>query len=171
MFKIPGFSALYNTDGYKISHNSMLAPNTTRLYGTWIPRNLNHAPKGTTKIVSFGQQLVVKWLHYEFSENFFSMSKGDALQFTEDMSKYLNLPYNGDHFYELWLLGYLPIQIQSLPEGIETLPNVPHMTFINTVDGFAWLTLYLETFISSLAWKAPTSATLAIQYKRRYFNY
>ena len=40
------------------------------------------------------------------------------------------------------------------------------MTFINTVDGFAWLTLYLETIISSLAWKPSTSATIALQYKR-----
>lgn len=33
------------------------------------------------------------------------------------------------------------------------------MTFINTVDGFAWLTLYLETIVSSLAWKPSTAAT------------
>lgn len=171
MFKIPGFSALYNSDGYKVGHKPMLAPGTTRLYGTWIPRTLKYGPKGATKVVSFGQQLVVKWLHHEFQENFFNMSKGDALQFTEDMGKYLNLPYDGNHFYELWLLGYLPIQIQSLPEGIETLPNIPHMTFINTVDGYAWLTLYLETFISSLAWKAPTSATIALQYRKKCYEW
>jgi Asp-tRNA(Asn)/Glu-tRNA(Gln) amidotransferase B subunit len=49
----------------------MLAPGTTKLYGTWIPRSVKHAPKGITKIVSFGQQLVWKWLHDEFEENFF----------------------------------------------------------------------------------------------------
>jgi len=193
MFKIPGFSALYNSDGYKVGHKSMLAPNTTRLYGTWIPRSLKYGPKGATKVVSFGQQLVVKWLHHEFEENFFGGEKRkmlersydiletpqenrinykeDALRFVKDMSLYLNLPYDGKHFEELFDLGYLPIEIQSLPEGIETLPNIPHMTFINTVDGFAWLTLYLETFISSLAWKAPTSATIALQYKRRCYEY
>jgi nicotinamide phosphoribosyltransferase len=40
------------------------------------------------------------------------------------------------------------------------------MTFVNTVSGFAWLTLYLETIISSLAWKPSTSATIALQYRR-----
>jgi nicotinamide phosphoribosyltransferase len=40
------------------------------------------------------------------------------------------------------------------------------MTFVNTVAGFAWLTLYLETIVSSLAWKPATSATIALQYKR-----
>lgn len=40
------------------------------------------------------------------------------------------------------------------------------MTFVNTVDGFAWLTLYLETIVSSLAWKPSTSATIARQYRK-----
>lgn len=60
MFKIPGFSSLYWSDGYKVGHKAMLAPGTTRLYRTWIPRSTKHAPKGVNKIVSFGQQLVVK---------------------------------------------------------------------------------------------------------------
>jgi nicotinamide phosphoribosyltransferase len=144
----------------------MLAPGTTRLYGTWIPRSVKRAPKDIKKIVSFGQQLTVRWLHDEFEENFFKLKREDALQFSKDMSLYLGMEYDGTHFGNLHDLGYLPIRVKSLPEGIETLPNVPHMTFINTVDGFAWLTLYLETIISSLAWKPSTSATLALKYRR-----
>jgi nicotinamide phosphoribosyltransferase len=159
-------NSLFYTDGYKIGHRKMLAPGTTKLYGTWIPRSTKHAPKGITKIVSFGQQLVVKWLNDEFQENFFNLPHDEAMKFTKDMSMYLGSDFNGDHFSELHALGYLPIRIKSIPEGIETNPNVPHMTFINTVDGFAWLTLYLETIISSLAWKPTTSATIALQYKR-----
>lgn len=41
------------------------------------------------------------------------------------------------------------------------------MTFVNTVDGFAWLTLYMETMISNLAWKASTAATIAKLYRRQ----
>jgi nicotinamide phosphoribosyltransferase len=163
MFKT---NSLFYTDGYKIGHRKMLAPRTTRLYGTWIPRSTKHAPKGITKIVSFGQQLVVKWLNDEFQENFFNLPLDEAMKFTKDMSMYLGSEFDGSHFAELHKLGYLPIRIKSLPEGIETNPNVPHMTFINTVDGFAWLTLYLETIISSLSWKPTTSATIALQYKR-----
>lgn len=159
-------NTLFYTDGYKVGHKRMLAPGTTKLYGTWIPRSLKHAPKGVKKIVSFGQQLTTRWLHDEFTENFFALKKDDAMLFASDMSMYLGLPYDGTHFGELHDLGYLPIKIKSLPEGIETDPNIPHMTFINTVDGFAWLTLYLETIISSLSWKASTSATIALQYKR-----
>lgn len=159
-------NSLFYTDGYKIGHKRMLAPGTTRLYGTWIPRSTKHAPKGVTKIVSFGQQLAMKWLHDEFKENFFSLSTEEAMEFGKDMSMYLGMDYDASHFEALHNLGYLPIRVKALPEGIETNPNVPHMTFINTVDGFAWLTLYLETIISSLAWKPSTSATIALQYKR-----
>lgn len=158
--------SLFYTDGYKIGHKKMLAPGTTRLYGTWIPRSVKYAPKGVKKIVSFGQQLVVRWLHDEFKEHFFSQPKEVATKFAKDMSMYLGMDYDGSHFEALHDVGYLPIRIKALPEGIETLPNIPHMTFINTIDGFAWLTLYLETIISSLAWKPSTSATIALQYRR-----
>ena len=188
-FKI---NSLYYTDAYKTGHMKMLAPGTTKLYGTWIPRSLKHAPKGIDKIVSFGQQLVWKWIHDEFEENFFYTEKrknlenpnsstfqnalnmgellelkNKALSFSKDMLLYLGMDFNGEHFEKLWDLGYLPIKVKALPEGIETNPNIPHMTFVNTVDGFAWLTLYLETIVSSLAWKPSTSATIARLYRKQ----
>lgn len=175
MFNI---NPLYLTDGYKVGHKAMLAPGTTKLYGTWIPRSTKHAPKGITKIVSFGQQLTWRYIHDVFEENFFQTEyrnktythipeKTKALQFVKDMSLYLGMEYDGKHFEELWDLGYLPLRVKSLPEGIETLPNIPHMTFVNTVDGFAWLTLYMETMVSNLAWKASTAATIAKLYRRQ----
>jgi len=160
------FNSLYFTDGYKIGHKAMLAPGTTKLYGTWIPRSLKHAPKGIKKIISFGQQMVWKFIHEEFQRNFFAQDRKDIVSFIKDMNDYLGIEYDGEHFLELYDLGYLPLKVKALPEGIETLPNIPHMTFVNTVDGFAWLTLYLETVISSLAWKPATSATIALQYRR-----
>jgi nicotinamide phosphoribosyltransferase len=117
-FKI---NSLYLSDGYKVGHKVMLAPGTTKLYGTWIPRALKYAPKGITKIVSFGQQLTWKWIHDEFEENFFSCegvrnsaAKLKALQFVKDVSLYLGMEYDGKHFEELWDLGYLPIKSKSI---------------------------------------------------------
>jgi nicotinamide phosphoribosyltransferase len=160
-------NSLFYSDGYKVGHKRMLAPGTDYLYGTWIPRSTKHAPGNIRKIVSAGQQLTMRWLHDEFTENFFGITKEDALSFAEDMTLYLGLEYDGDHFEALYDLGYLPIRVKSLPEGIETDPNIPHMTFINTKPGFAWLTLYLETIVSSLAWKPSTSATIALAYRRK----
>jgi nicotinamide phosphoribosyltransferase len=109
---------LFYSDGYKIGHRKMLAPGTDFLYGTWIPRSTKHAPKGVTKIVSFGQQLVVRWLHDEYQENFFSLPKDEALKFGQDMSMYLGMEFDSTHFGELHDLGYLPIRFKALPEGI-----------------------------------------------------
>jgi nicotinamide phosphoribosyltransferase len=160
-------NSLFYTDGYKIGHKAMLAPGTKFLYGTWIPRSTKYAPKGIKKILSAGQQLTWRWIHDEFQENFFNQSKEVALKFSNDMSQYLGLPFDGKHFEDLHDLGYLPVRAKALPEGIETLPNVPHQTFVNTKSGFAWLTLYLETIVSSLSWKTTTSATTALHYRRQ----
>lgn len=158
-------NALFYSDGYKVGHKKMLAPGTTRLYGTEIPRSLKYLPIAD-KVVSFLQQFSVRWLHDMFEDLFFKAPKEDALLFIKDMSLYLSLPYDGKHFEELHDLQYLPMQYCSLEEGIETNPNIPHLVFINTVDGFAWLTLYLETILSSIRWKGAVASTIALSYKR-----
>lgn len=162
-FKI---NPLYEADGYKIGHHAMLAPNTTREYWTWIPRSTKYLPEGIDKVMSAGQQLVVRYLHSNFKELFFDQPIEEALKFGEDMCEYLMMDYNGQHFVDLHKLGYLPIKIKALPEGIFTVPNIPHMTGINTVDGYAWLGLYLETMISKLAWQLPTAATISHKFKQ-----
>lgn len=163
MFNPP---TLYYSDGYKPGHKAMLAKDTLRMYGTWVPRHLKRAPKGVTKVLSIGQQLTARWIHDEFEERFFKMPADVAVKFGEDMSLYLGLPYDASHFEALHALGYLPLRIKALPEGVETPANVPHMTFFSTMDGFAWLTLYVETVLSSLSWKTPTSGSIGLQYKR-----
>lgn len=160
------FNSLYYADGYKPGHYAMLAPGTDYLYGTWIPRGLKHAPKGIKKVLSFGQRFTVKWIRDEFQENFFEQPLEDALEFIQDLCLYTGAHYDGEHFIKLHKLGYLPLKIKALPEGIETPVNVPYMTFVNTVKGFAWLTLYVETIISALAWKPATAATIALQFRR-----
>lgn len=162
MFRI---NPLYESDGYKVGHNAMLAPNTTFLYGTWIPRSLKYMHPSITEIMSAGQQVVVRYLHSSFQENFFDMPISVAKKFTKDMCKYLMMEYNGDHFEALHKLGYLPVRFKALPEGIFTPANIPHMTFVNTVEGFAWLTLYLETMVSKTAWQMPTAATIGNKFK------
>lgn len=157
---------LYLSDGYKVGHHKMLAPGTTRMYGTWIPRSLKYAPSGIKKITSFGSQFTWTYIHDVFAAFFFDVPWSEASLFVEDMTTYLGLPYDGEHFRRLHELGYLPIQVKALPEGVETLPNIPHMTFQNTTDDTAWLTLYLETIVSSLAWKPMVAATIARQYYR-----
>jgi nicotinamide phosphoribosyltransferase len=162
-FKI---NPLYEADSYKIGHKAMLAKGTTREYWTWIPRSFKYMPKGIDKLVSGGQQLVWRYIHSNFKEHFFDAPITVAMKFGEDMSEHLGLPFDASHFIELHKLGFLPVRIKSLPEGILTKHNIPHMTGINTIDGYAWLGLYLETLVSKLAWQLPTAATIGYKFKQ-----
>lgn len=156
---------LCEADGYKVAHRDMLAENTVREYWTWIPRSLKYMHPSIKKIMSAGQQMVLRYIHSNFQELFFDQPVEVALKFGRDMSKYIGMEYNADHFIALHKLGYLPIEVQAIPEGTFTNPNIPHMTGINTLDGYAWLGLYLETLLSKLAWQIATTATLAAKFK------
>lgn len=162
---------LYGADGYKVGHPLMIAKNTSREYWTWIPRNLKYMPKGIDKIMSAGQQLSWRYIHSMFQESFFNQPIDVAKKFSKDMSKYLMMEYNFDGFEKLHRLGYLPVKIKALPEGVLTKQNIPHMTGINTVDGYAWLGLFLETLVSKLSWQCPTAATIGFEYKKNAVKY
>lgn len=156
---------LYESDSYKVGHKWMLADFTTRSAWNWIPRSLKHMHPSINQIMSAGQQLTWRYIHSSFQENFFDAPVAEAIRFVKDMNKHLMIDYNGDHFIELHKLGYLPITIQALPEGLFTNPNIPHMQGINTVNGYAWLNLYLETLVSKLSWQLPTVATIGHKFK------
>jgi len=156
---------LYEADGYKVGHHSMLAPNVSREGWNWIPRSLKNMHPSIKKLMSAGQQLTWRYIHSAFQEFFFNKPIEVAEKFAKDMSKYLMIEYNGDHFKQLHNLGYLPVDVKSLTEGVFTQPNIPHMTGINTVDGYSWLGLFLETLVSKLAWQMPTAATIGAKFK------
>lgn len=162
-FKI---NPLYEADGYKVGHPLMIVQNSSREYWTWIPRSLKYMPKGINKIMSAGQQLTWRYIHSLFQENFFDQPIDVAKKFVKDMEAYLMQPYEFDGFEKLHKLGFLPVRIKSLPEGIFTKPNIPHMTGINTIDGYAWLGLFLETLVSKLSWQCSTSATIGYEFKK-----
>lgn len=157
---------LYDADGYKIGHPLMIAQNSSREYWTWIPRSLKYMPKGTDKIMSAGQQITWRFIHSTFQEYFFDQPIDVAKKFIQDMNKYLMQPYDFDGFEKLHKLGFLPVRIKALPEGTFTKPNIPHMTGINTMDGYSWLGLYLETLVSKLSWQTPTTATIGYHFKK-----
>ena len=68
-------NSLYLTDGYKTGHHQQYPKGTNKVYSNWTPRGNKYAPRGCDKVVSFGQQMVLKWLVSEFEENFFSQPK------------------------------------------------------------------------------------------------
>jgi nicotinamide phosphoribosyltransferase len=158
---------LFLTDGYKTSHHQMYPNRTTLVYSNFTPRSNKYAPKGCDKIVSFGQQMVMKQIHDTFHNEFFSKPKEEVCgEMKRELSLYLNTDYDVTHFEELHDLGYLPIHVKVIEEGTLVPIKVPVLTIYNTHSRFFWLTNYLETIISNLLWKPMTSATIAHQYRK-----
>jgi nicotinamide phosphoribosyltransferase len=162
-------NALFLTDGYKTGHHQQYPKGIEEVYSNWTPRSNKYAPEGCVKIVSFGQQYVMKWLHEYFQDNFFSKSKEVVCQeLKEELTMYLGAQYDVSHFEQLHDLGYLPIRVKSLNEGSEVPVRVPMLTVVNTHKDFFWVTNFLETIISTMLWQPMTSATIALNYKRKF---
>jgi len=160
------------TDGYKTGHHMMYPKGTALVYSNFTPRNIKHAPKGVTEVISFGQQLVMKMIHDSFQKYFFDMPEDEVCnEIQEEYSLYLNTDYDVTHIRKLHRLGYLPLNVKVLPEGSRVPIGVPVLTIYNTMPEFYWLTNFLETLISNLLWKPITSATIADRYKRNLLSW
>jgi nicotinamide phosphoribosyltransferase len=155
------------TDGYKTGHHQQYPKGTTLVYSNFTPRSNKYAPKGCNEVVVFGTQMVMQQLHEIFKNDFFSRPKVEVCgEMKQELSMYLGTNYDVSHFEALHDLGYLPIEVKSLPEGTKVPMKVPVLTIYNTVPEFYWVTNYLETILSNLLWKPMTSATIAHQYKK-----
>ena len=160
-------NGLLLTDGYKTGHHLQYPKGTEKVYSNWTPRSKKYATEGCDKVVSFGQKYVIKWLHDFFNDNFFSKKKELVCQeIKEELSLYLGAEYDVSHYEQLHDLQYLPIQVKSLPEGVEVPIRIPMLTIVNTHKDFFWITNFLETILSAMLWQPMTSATIAILYKR-----
>jgi nicotinamide phosphoribosyltransferase len=155
------------TDGYKTGHHMQYPNNTTLVYTNFTPRSNKYAPKGCDKVVSFGQQMVMKQIHDAFQNEFFSKPKEEVCgEIKSELSMYLGADYDVSHFEALHDLGYLPIHVKGIEEGSLVPIKVPVLTIYNTHPDFYWVTNYLETIISNLLWKPMTSATIAHTYRK-----
>jgi len=155
------------TDGYKTGHHQQYPKGTSLVYSNFTPRSNKYAPTGCDKVMSFGQQMVMKQIHDSFQKDFFDQPKETVCnEIKTELSMYLNTDYDVTHFEELHDLGYLPIKVKALPEGTLVPIRVPVLTIYNTMPEFYWVTNYLETIVSNLLWKPMTSASIAFTYKR-----
>jgi len=154
-------------DFYKVSHRRQYPQGTEKVYSTWTPRESRIA--GIDKVVAFGFQSFIKeYLITYFEENFFSRAKEEIVAEYTRIVKYTLGETHPDasHIAALHDIGYLPLRIKALPEGTLVPIRVPMLTVENTIPEFFWVTNYIETLMSLSLWKASTSATLALEYKK-----
>ena len=154
------------TDGYKTGHHHQYPDGTTSVYSNWTARSNKYAPTGANKVLSIGQQLVIRWLVETFNEDFFGKPKEDVCsEIKRELSLYLNCDYDVSHFEKLHDLGYLPIHVKSIKEGTEVPIRIPMLT-IKSTHNFGWVTNFLETILSNMLWQPMTSGSIALLYRR-----
>ena len=165
------FMATAQTDAYKLFHKKAYHPEITHVYSNFTSRSgkLSYTKDG---VVFVGLQYFIKdVLIDEWNNTFFKLPKHLAIinlkRVTDSM---LGFDYDASHFEQLHDLGYLPISIKALPEGVLVPYGVPPVTFFNTIKGFQWLTNYIETVFSTENWPIQTSATTAREYLKNTIN-
>ncbi|HBT0444872.1 TPA: nicotinate phosphoribosyltransferase [Klebsiella pneumoniae] len=159
-------------DWYKPSHISMYDKRSEIVQDNMTPRNAKHFihfADNDQRVMMAGLQGFIKWFLIDmFNENFFKKSKEEAIeQYKEicDLSIGPNMVETWG-FEKLHDLGYLPLEIRSLPEGTLSPVQVPLFTIQNTHPDFYWLPNFLESVISSETWKTITTATTFWQYRK-----
>lgn len=154
-------------DFYKITHRLFYPEGTTEIYSTWTPRSSKYFPVKTDYAVAFGFQMFVKkYLIEYFDTNFFSRTEEEVVsEYEYVIENTLGGTVDSSHIKALHKLGYLPLEIKAVPEGLLVPIKVPTLTINNTHPEFYWLTNYLETLMSSELWLPSNSATIANKYK------
>ena len=155
------------SDGYKVDHRKQYPTGTELVYSNWTPRKSRIA--GVDKVVFFGlQYFIKKYLQEEFDNNFFQKPKAEVVKkYRRRISAYLGpdaITY--DHIEALHDLGYMPVEIKAVPEGMLVPMRMPMFTMKNTLPEFFWVTNFLETILSCIIWMPCTSATMSLQYRK-----
>ena len=158
---------LLYTDGYKVDHRRQYPDKTTLVYSNWTPRmsRINNVDE----VVFFGlQYFIKKYMIEDFNTNFFNQPKDEVCKkYQRRINNYLGENNVGiKHIENLHDLGYLPMIIKGLPEGVSVPIRVPMLTIYNTKAEFFWLTNYFETLLSTTLWLPCNSATIAKQYRK-----
>ena len=162
------------TDFYKTIHHMCYAKGMAKLVSYWTPRMSRK--ENMDKVVMFGlQPFLKKYLIQYFNENFFYKDKEEVIsEYKRIISKTMgNIAADTKHIEALHDLGYLPIQIKAVAEGLRVNIKTPMIEITNTHEDFAWLVNYLETFMSCNIWQPMTSATIAYRYReiiKKYFD-
>lgn len=159
-------NALLLKDFYKAVHSEMLPEGMIKSVSYFTPRmsRINR----WTHVVNFGLQAFIKtWLIEYFDKNFFNLDCEDVVN---DYKFYMeNTLGKGVCDYEkiekLHNLGYLPIEIVSLPEGTLVPMHCPIFGITNTLPEFAWLGQALESLISAEMWYPMICATVGHTYR------
>lgn len=153
-------------DFYKAVHREMIPADMSKSVSYWTPRMSR--VKRWDGVVNFGLQAFCKtWLIDYFNENFFNKTEEEVVA---EYSRVMDNSFGKglcdyEKIKKLHRLGYLPIEIVSLPEGVIVPIHCPIFGITNTHPDFAWLGQALESLISAEMWYPMVCATVGHTYR------
>ena len=153
-------------DFYKAVHAEMLPKGITKSVSYFTPR-MSRVDRWD-KVVMFGLQGFIKtYLIDYFKNEFFDKTFEEAIgEYKRIMDASLGKnAYKIEKIEKLHRLGYLPIEIIALPEGVRVPMHVPMFGITNTHPEFAWLPQALESLISAESWHPMLAATVGYTYR------
>lgn len=160
-------------DSYKLSHWLQYPDNVGKVYSNFTPRK--PIDPARSMFVFFGLQAFLSKLDSVFCHQFFilpqSIAVSDYAEFYEAFFGHEPEQQLLDKVAELHQYGTLPLEIRALPEGTVVPHGVPVLTVVNTDDRFAWVTNFIESWMSSELWGPCTSATTAMMYRAKFDHY
>lgn len=161
------YNPLLCLDFYKTVHAEQYPARLTKMVSYYTPRMSRLAD--TDKVAMFGLQAFIKeYLIDAFNENFFNRPLDDVLR---EYSRVLNCTMGTggigeERIRQLHALGYLPLQIRAVPEGVRTNIHVPQIEITNTHPKFVWLVNTIETMLSCSMWHTQVSAEVGYRYRQ-----
>ncbi len=166
-------NAMFLKDFYKAVHSEMLPVGVTKSVSYYTPRKSR--VRQWDHVVNFGLQAFCKiYLIDFFNENFFNRPEDDVVkEYQRVMDHTMAMGediYDIEKLRKLHQLGYLPVEIFSLPEGALVPMHCPIFGITNTHEDFAWLPQALESLISCEIWYPMICATVGHTY-RKIVNY
>ena len=122
-------------------------------------------------VVNFGLQAFCKtWLIDYFDEHFFELPENEVVSsYKRVMDTTMAMGQNicdYEKIRKLHQLGYLPVEIFSLPEGARVPMHCPIFGITYTHPNFAWLPQALESLISAELWYPMICATVGYTYRK-----
>lgn len=153
-------------DFYKAVHCGQYNPKITKLVAYYVPRMSRF--KDITEIPVIGIQAFIKeYLIDHFNQNFFWRDIEDLkLEYDWIINQTMGPNRNYWHYVEsLWKLGYLPLEISALEEGIKCPIGCPAIQITNTDSNFAWVVNAIESLMSNELWYQSCTAIAGMRYR------
>lgn len=158
---------ILSADSYKHSHYLQYPSNTKYINSYIESRGVDKLfPVSNPEIVHFGLQMFIK----EYLQT--PITK-ENIEDAENIIISHGLPFNREGWEYILNKhgGYLPLEIEALPEGTPIPIGTPQVQIRNTDLNVPWLTSFIETFLLQSIWYPSSVATISREIKKLIYTY